>query len=88
VYLEGGSLPSSSNEGNQLTRTLTLTVTEAATVVGVSRAKGYELVRVGELPSIRFGGRLVVPLVPLLDRLGMTIGDWEALNSQPIDSAA
>jgi excisionase family DNA binding protein len=40
---------------------LTLTVTEAARVLGISRALAYELVARGELPSLRLGRRLVVP---------------------------
>jgi excisionase family DNA binding protein len=40
---------------------LTLTVGEAAQVLGVSRALAYELVARGELPSLRLGRRIVVP---------------------------
>lgn len=40
---------------------LTLTVSEAAQVLGISRALAYELVARGELPSLRLGRRLVVP---------------------------
>jgi excisionase family DNA binding protein len=40
---------------------LTLTVPEVAEVVGVSRAHAYELIRLGRIPSIRLGRRLVVP---------------------------
>jgi len=42
-------------------RRLTLSVTEAAEVLGISRALAYELVARGELPSLQFGRRLVVP---------------------------
>jgi excisionase family DNA binding protein len=44
---------------------LTLTVEEAASVLGVSRALGYELVRRGEIPSLRLGRRIVVPRLAL-----------------------
>ncbi|MGI8684179.1 MAG: helix-turn-helix domain-containing protein [Acidimicrobiales bacterium] len=50
---------------------LTLTVEEAAQLLGISRALGYELVARGELPSIRLGRRIVVPrraLDALLER--------------------
>jgi excisionase family DNA binding protein len=47
---------------------LTLTVQEAATVLGISRAFPYEAVRRGETPSIRIGRRVLVPRVAL-DRL-------------------
>ncbi len=40
---------------------LTLTVEEAAQLLGISRALGYELVARGELPSVRLGRRIVVP---------------------------
>ena len=40
---------------------LTLTVEEAAELLGVSRALGYELVARGEIPSLRLGRRIVVP---------------------------
>jgi len=40
---------------------LTVTVEEAAELLGVSRALGYELVARGEIPSLRLGRRLVVP---------------------------
>ncbi len=43
------------------TNRLTLTVEEAARLLGISRALGYELVARGELPSIRLGRRIVVP---------------------------
>ncbi len=40
---------------------LTLSVTEAARLLGISRAFAYELVARGELPSLRLGRRVVVP---------------------------
>ena len=39
----------------------TMTVTEAAGVLGISRSSAYECVRRGELRAVRFGRRLVVP---------------------------
>jgi excisionase family DNA binding protein len=45
---------------------LTLTVEEAAEVLGISRTLAYELVRRGALPSLRLGRRLVVPRAGLL----------------------
>jgi excisionase family DNA binding protein len=49
-------------------------VTEAASVLGISRALAYELVARNELPSIRLGSRLVVPNVALLEMLGLRPG--------------
>jgi len=46
-------------DGEQLP--LTLSVTEAAKRLGISRAFAYELVARGELPCMRFGRRVVVP---------------------------
>ncbi|MFI5041707.1 MAG: helix-turn-helix domain-containing protein [Acidimicrobiales bacterium] len=40
---------------------LTLTVEEAAAVVGISRTLAYELVARGELPHLRLGRRIVIP---------------------------
>jgi len=40
---------------------LTLTVTEAAQMLGISRAMAYECVRTGDLPAIRLGGRILIP---------------------------
>ena len=48
----------------------TLTVTEAAHVLGISRSTAYELVHAGTLPALRLGRRIVVPtraLEQLLD---------------------
>lgn len=40
---------------------LTLTIAEASGLLGISRAHAYGLARVGELPSIKLGKRVVVP---------------------------
>ena len=40
---------------------LTLTVEQAAVVLGISRGLAYELAARGELPCLRLGRRLVVP---------------------------
>jgi excisionase family DNA binding protein len=44
---------------------LTLTVEEAATLLGISRAFAYEAVNKGEIPSIRIGRRILVPKAAL-----------------------
>jgi excisionase family DNA binding protein len=38
----------------------TMTVSQAATVLGISRSSAYECVRIGSIPSIRLGRRIVV----------------------------
>jgi len=40
--------------------TLTLTIQETADLLGISRSKAYEAARVGQIPSIRVGTRLLV----------------------------
>ncbi len=43
----------------------TMTVTEAATCLGVSRYAAYQAVREGSIPSIRIGRRILVPVQAL-----------------------
>ena len=42
-------------------RRLTLSIDDVAAILGISRGLVYGLVARGELPSIRFGRRIVVP---------------------------
>ena len=49
---------------------LVFTVTEAANLLGISRAFAYELVARGEIPVIRLGRRRLVPRLALLDLVG------------------
>ena len=49
----------------------TMTVAEAAELIGVSRATAYEAVRSGALPQIRLGRRIVVPTATVLSMLGL-----------------
>lgn len=44
-----------------MTDKLTITVAEAAKLLGISRGACYEAVRVGQIPSLRIGRRLLVP---------------------------
>ena len=39
----------------------TMTVSQTAVVLGISRWSAYECVREGSIPSIRLGRRIVVP---------------------------
>jgi excisionase family DNA binding protein len=41
---------------------LMLRVIEAAEALGISRAKAYELIAAGEIPSVRIGGCVRVPV--------------------------
>ena len=40
-----------------------MSVAEAAAALGISRALAYDLVRQGEIPSVRLGRRIVVPRI-------------------------
>jgi excisionase family DNA binding protein len=46
---------------------LTMSVEEASGALGISRSLAYELVRRGEIPSLRLGRRIVVPVRALDD---------------------
>ena len=50
---------------------LTLTVEQAARVLGIGRSTAYELVRTGDLKHIRLRRRIVVPVAHLAERLGV-----------------
>ncbi len=52
----------------------TLTVKEAAVVLGISRASAYKSARLGDLPVLDFGRRKVVPVVRLRKLLGEEVG--------------
>jgi excisionase family DNA binding protein len=39
----------------------TYTVPEVATILGIGRNTAYEICRTGEIPTIRIGGRVLVP---------------------------
>jgi excisionase family DNA binding protein len=53
----------------QLNGRTTITVTEAARLLGISRTTAYEAARRGELPTRRLGHRLVVPVPWLINWL-------------------
>jgi len=47
---------------------LTISVTEAGQILGISRTAAYEAARNGQIPTVRIGRRLLVP-VAALERL-------------------
>ncbi len=55
---------------------LTLTVEQAAKVLGIGRSTAYELVHTGDIPSLRLGRRIVVPAARLA---GLLFADSAAL---------
>ena len=60
----------------------TVTVEEAATILGVDRNKAYEAARSGEIPTIRIGKRLLVPRAAL-ERLLAVGANRSARMTQP-----
>lgn len=57
----------------------TITVPEAAALIGVGRSAAYEAARRGQLPTRRIGRKLLVPVPALLDWLSRTPEERPAL---------
>ncbi len=55
-----------------------LTVVEVAQVLGLSRNATYEAIRRGDIPSIRVGRRVVIPIVSLKKMLDVSASEAEA----------
>jgi excisionase family DNA binding protein len=55
---------------NALHGRATITVEEAAHYLGIGRSAAYEAVRRHEIPSLRIGRRLVIPVPRFLSLLG------------------
>ena len=69
----------------------TYTVTEAATVLGISRTSAYERVRAGELPALRLGRRIVITRAVVDAMLGgapTTRGTEQYLAGCDVDQGA
>ncbi len=54
----------------QLADEATITVEQAAQILGLGRTAAYEAARRGEFPTRRLGRRIVVPVPALLEWLG------------------
>ena len=50
----------------ELSQRPTITVPEAADILGISRESAYKAARAGELPVLMLGRRMVVPTAPLV----------------------
>lgn len=61
------------------TEKLTLTVDEAAKILGIGRQLAYDRVKTGEIPAIKIGRRLLVPK-KALEKL---LGEPKPLNLTP-----
>jgi len=57
-------------DANELVGRLTCTVPEAGEVLGIGRDAAYAAAGRGEIPTLRLGHRLVVPVPRLLQMLG------------------
>jgi excisionase family DNA binding protein len=64
---------------------LAIAVEEAAHLLGISRSLAYELCARGELPTIRFGRRLVIPRRALVAMIENVEASW---STRPDPSAA
>ena len=71
----------------------TLTVRELSEVLNIGRSTAYEAVRSGQIPSVKIGRRLLIPIVALDRFLDAEISagaasqhDWSVKKSLPYDS--
>ncbi len=55
-----------------IARRATITVDEAALLLGIGRSAAYEAARRGQLPTRRLGRRLFVPVPAFLEWLGLS----------------
>jgi excisionase family DNA binding protein len=67
------------SEAEFVSEPLTISVEDAARLLGISRGLAYEAARSGQLPVIRLGRRLLVPRQRLYELVG-------AANGFPVDS--
>ena len=51
---------------------MVISVPEAAEWLGISRGLGYEAARTGQIPTIRMGRRILVPVARLMQMLGVS----------------
>ena len=66
-----------------MTEPLTISVEDAAVLLGISRGLAYEAARRGELPTIRLGRRLLVPRARLLELVGASVPEMREPDSSP-----
>ena len=58
---------------DMIARRVTITVEEAADLLGIGRSAAYDAARRGQLPTRRLGRRLFVPVPAFLAWLGFTL---------------
>lgn len=49
----------------------TVNVAEVARIIGIGESAAYKAVKTGEIPSIRIGGRILIPTAALRRMLGL-----------------
>lgn len=54
---------------------VTLTVEEVARVLRIGRNTAYEAIARGDLPSVRIGGRVLIPSARLLALFGVEVSE-------------
>jgi excisionase family DNA binding protein len=59
----------------------TCSLTEAAAVLGIGRGQAYAAAKRGEIPTLRFGRRCVVPTAALKRTLGGDLVDARAIEA-------
>ncbi len=55
-------------------QTPVLDIEPAGRFLGLGRSAAYAAVKRGDIPSLRFGGRIVVPVAALRRMLGLPVG--------------
>lgn len=55
----------------------TITVEQTASLLDIARGSAYRAVERGEIPAVRIGRRILVPLGALADQLSVPV-DWLA----------
>jgi excisionase family DNA binding protein len=63
---------------HQTLERLMLRPTEAADAIGVSRSKAYDLIARGEIPSVRLGGSVRVPVDALRSWIARQLAEQNA----------
>ena len=81
-------MPLRAYTGMNANQPLTITVEQAAEVLGVGRSTAHELVRSGGLKCIRLRRRIVIPVAHLAERLGVERADiWALLRESAAPQA-
>lgn len=63
---------------DELRGKVTTDVATAARVLGIGRNQAYAAARAGTIKTLRIGSRVLVPVAPLLEMLGIGTGADEA----------